>query len=196
MNLKDYVVKDIQQTLQYLPSAVYLALACIVIYVFLWLMHYLFHIRGVSKKDGRRRKIMSNIVHMLCCGAFAAYMYMLVMIVYYSREPGSRSGVIDMELWSTWGSTMQTHAYFIENIILFVPFGILFPMVFKKWIRWFTIPAGALISAGIEYTQLVTGRGYCQIDDLVTNTAGAVIGFLIFWIAYSLHLVWIKREEH
>lgn len=49
---------------------------------------------------------------------------------------------------------------------------------FKNWMRWFTIPVGALISAAIEYTQLVTGRGYCQLDDFVTNTAGAAIGFL------------------
>lgn len=132
---------------------------------------------------------------MLCCGAFAAYIYMLVMIVYYSREPGSRSGVIDMELWSTWGTSMQTHAFFIENIILFVPFGILFPIVFKKWLRWVTIPAGALISAGIEYTQLMTGRGYCQLDDLVTNTAGAVIGFVIFLIGYIGKMIWEKSKK-
>ncbi len=90
---------------------------------------------------------------------------------------------------------MQTHAFFIENIILFVPFGILFPIVFKKWLRWVTIPAGALISAGIEYTQLVTGRGYCQLDDLVTNTAGAVIGFVIFLIGYIGKMIWEKSKK-
>lgn len=67
---------------------------------------------------------------------------------------------------------------FYRNIVLFIPFGLLFPLVFKNWMRWFTIPVGALISAAIEYTQLVTGRGYCQLDDFVTNTAGAAIGFL------------------
>ena len=27
--------------------------------------------------------------------------------------------------------TLQMHAYFIENIVLFIPFGLLFPLVFK-----------------------------------------------------------------
>lgn len=84
---------------------------------------------------------------MLSCGLLVTYMYMLIMIVYYSREQGSRIGAVDLTLWSTWGYTLQTHAYFIENIILFIPFGILFPMVFRNWLRWLTIPAGVFISA-------------------------------------------------
>ena len=35
----------------------------------------------------------------------------------------------------------------------------------------------------VEVLQLVTGRGYFQIDDLMTNTLGALIGFLIFALA-------------
>ena len=169
MSLKDYIIRDIQEKFKYLPSAVYLALICIAMYIFVCLLRYLFTMREVSQADERRKKIVGKI-----CGTFVAYMYTLIMIVYYSREPGSRTGVADMVLWSTWGMTLQMHAYFIENIVLFIPFGLLFPLVFKNWMRWFTIPVGAFISAAIEYTQLVTGRGYCQLDDFVTNTAGAL----------------------
>ena len=52
--------------------------------------------------DERRKKIVGKIWHMLFCGTVVAYMYTLIMIVYYSREPGSRTGVADMVLWSTW----------------------------------------------------------------------------------------------
>ena len=44
----------------------------------------------------------------------------------------------------------------------------------------------------IEYTQLVTGRGYCQLDDFVTNTAGAAIGFFIYLMLYAGWLIWKK----
>lgn len=185
MSLKDYIIRDIQEKFKYLPSAVYLALICIAMYIFVCLLRYLFTMREVSQADERRKKIVGKIWHMLFCGTFVAYMYTLIMIVYYSREPGSRTGIADMVLWSTWGMTLQMHAYFIENIVLFIPFGFLFPLVFKNWMRWFTIPVGAFISAAIEYTQLVTGRGYCQLDDFVTNTAGAAIGFFIYLILYA-----------
>lgn len=192
LSLKDYIIRDIQEKFKYLPSAVYLALICIAMYIFVCLLRYLFTMREVSQADERRKKIVGKIWHMLFCGTFVAYMYTLIMIVYYSREPGSRTGVADMVLWSNWGMTLQMHAYFIENIVLFIPFGLLFPLVFKNWMRWFTIPVGALISAAIEYTQLVTGRGYCQLDDFVTNTAGAAIGFFIYLILYAGWLVWKK----
>lgn len=87
--------------------------------------------REVSQADERRKKIVGKIWHMLFCGTFVAYMYTLIMIVYYSREPGSRTGVADMVLWSNWGMTLQMHAYFIENIVLFIPFGLIFPLVLK-----------------------------------------------------------------
>ena len=118
MSLKDYIIRDIQEKFKYLPSAVYLALICIAMYIFVCLLRYLFTMREVSQADERRKKIVGKIWHMLFCGTFVAYMYTLIMIVYYSREPGSRTGVADMVLWSTWGMTLQMHAYFIENIVL------------------------------------------------------------------------------
>lgn len=192
MNLKDYVIRDIQDKFQYLPVAVYFALVCIGTYICVWLIYYLFNIHKMSRRDNRRKKIIYRIWHMIFCGVMVAYMYMLLMIVYYSRESGSRSGMPDMVLWNTWGSTLQMHAYFIENIILFIPFGLLFPLVFRKWLRWLTVPVGFIVSVGIEYTQLVTGRGYCQIDDVVTNTVGAAIGFFVFLIGYIGWLIWKK----
>ena len=59
--------------------------------------------RGITGRMRERKKIVGKIWHMLFCGTFVAYMYTLIMIVYYSREPGSRTGVADMVLWSTWG---------------------------------------------------------------------------------------------
>lgn len=91
MSLKDYIIRDIQEKFKYLPSAVYLALICIAMYIFVCLLRYLFTMREVSQADERRKKIVGKIWHMLFCGTFVAYMYTLIMIVYYSREPGSRT---------------------------------------------------------------------------------------------------------
>ena len=139
------------------------------------------------------KKIVGKIWHMLFCGTFVAYMYTLIMIVYYSREPGSRTGVADMVLWSTWGhDTSDARLFYRKYSICLYHLGFYFHWFLKNWMRWFTIPVGALISAAIEYTQLVTGRGYCQLDDFVTNTAGAAIGFFIYLILYAGWLVWKK----
>ena len=41
--------------------------------------------------------------------------------------------------------------------------------------------------------QLITQRGYCQLDDVVTNTAGTLIGWVI-WKGFS-KIVTINRTN-
>lgn len=98
--------------------------------------------------------------------------------LFFSREPGSRKQ-IELNLFGTWGETSVAHAYFIENIIMFIPFGVLVPMVFKQMRKMrICVLVGFLFSCGIEISQLITQRGFCQLDDVVTNTVGTLIGWM------------------
>ena len=128
---------------------------------------------------------LKNAGHFLGSNLFVIYLWMLVMIVFFCREPGSRVGT-DLRFMGTWGTTMQDHAWVIENIFLFLPFGFLFPVWLPEKKTAWTIPVGFLCSVAIEYCQLRTGRGFCQLDDVIMNTLGAVIGFLCWKIVHSL----------
>lgn len=66
---------------------------------------------------------------------------------------------------------------YIQNILLFVPFGFLFPI--KDKIKN-CILCALVLSIAIEITQFVTVMGWCEIDDVISNTLGAIIGFFIF----------------
>lgn len=117
------------------------------------------------------------------CAIYAGF---LLQLAYFSREPGSRNGISPI-LFETWGSTAISHAYFIENILLFLPFGILFPMGFaalRKGI--FCILAGMFSSICLELMQLFSHRGFCQLDDVVTNTLGTAIGWGIYRVIAGL----------
>jgi glycopeptide antibiotics resistance protein len=124
---------------------------------------------------------------------FLSVVYVTVLLIqaFLSREPGSRIEV-DLKLFSTWGDSMMDHAYFIENIIMFLPFGFLFPIGFR-FLRKVgnCIIAGFFCSVCLELMQLVTGRGYCQLDDVVTNTLGTAIG----WVLYRIGVVCISRSS-
>ena len=52
---------------------------------------------------------------------------------------------------------------------------------------------GFLLSCGIEISQLITQRGYCQLDDVVTNTAGTLIGWTI-WKGFG-KIITIKKTN-
>ena len=45
---------------------------------------------------------------------------------------------------------------------------------------------GFLCSCGIELSQLITQRGYCQLDDVVTNTVGMLVGWGIWKMLSSV----------
>ena len=64
----------------------------------------------------------------------------------------------------------------ILNTLLFVPAGFLFPLTVKKN----AILYGFLCSVSIEVLQLVTGRGFFEVDDLIHNTFGVVIGYCLY----------------
>lgn len=73
------------------------------------------------------------------------------------------------------------------NIIMFIPFGLLAPMVFERMRKVrFCVFIGFLCSCGIELSQLITQRGYCQLDDVVTNTVGMLVGWGIWKMLSSV----------
>lgn len=100
--------------------------------------------------------------------------------------------------------TPQEHAFVIENILLFVPFGVLFPLAVAgskngdgravDRLSKCTVLFGFLCSVCIEKVQLITERGYCQLDDVVMNTLGSLAGYIIFLIIKKMKNI-KKMEE-
>lgn len=126
---------------------------------------------------------------------FLCVVYSTVVLIqaFFSREPGSRTG-IDLTFFSTWGITMTEHAYFVENIMMFIPYGILFPIAFPVMRKGFLcVFSGFLCSVCLELMQFVTKRGYCQVDDILTNTLGAAVGILCYKV---LILLYVKFSSH
>ena len=68
------------------------------------------------------------------------------------------------------------------NILLFVPLGIFLPIMYKSINRLSKIAAlGFVLSLTVELIQMF-GQGATDINDLITNTAGACLGFGIYKI--------------
>ena len=90
-----------------------------------------------------------------------------------------------LEAWNNF--SVKNWANVLLNVALFVPFGVLFPLIWKKCRKWYvTIPTGFGASLAIELVQLGISRGICDVDDLFANTLGAVIGFFCIMGILSL----------
>lgn len=157
-----YLWKDMLDAVQYLPFGLVVGLQFAIIL-------YIYYAIRRKRPDGVGVRVL-----------YITYVAIVLCITLFSRESGSREG-FDLELFSTWGINDRNNAYVIENILLFVPYGFISAWAFK-WVSRL-IPSvifGACSSILIECVQYATKRGYFQIDDILTNLLGSVIGYFIF----------------
>lgn len=67
------------------------------------------------------------------------------------------------------------------NILAFIPFGFFRPVIGRRkhsFIR--TSVQGCLFSCIVEFTQLITNVGSFDVDDIILNTLGVILGYIIF----------------
>ena len=79
-------------------------------------------------------------------------------------------------------AVLRTVVYNIGgNIAMFVPLGFFLRTLVEKYRRfWRCMATVAAIMSAVELCQLLTLRGFCEVDDLILNLLGAAIGW---WIA-------------
>lgn len=71
----------------------------------------------------------------------------------------------------------------VGNILAFVPFGFCLPLLEKKQDNFFKIFIGtAFFSFAIESVQLYYKVGSFDVDDIILNTLGGIIGFAAYRI--------------
>lgn len=80
-----------------------------------------------------------------------------------------------------WGSAFGL----VMNVVMFVPFGVALPMLWKEKGNFLpTAAAGFTLSLLIEISQLFNRRA-TDIDDLIMNTLGTVIGYLFYKLIFK-----------
>ena len=72
----------------------------------------------------------------------------------------------------------------IMNVVVFVPVGILLGLVNGSWLKvkssWLiAIILGMSISVSIEVMQYLFHRGFAETDDVMHNTLGCILGYLL-----------------
>ncbi len=77
----------------------------------------------------------------------------------------------------------------ILNVGMFIPLGILLPLSFNPMRKWrYVCPITLAVTLSIETLQYFIGRS-ADIDDVITNFIGGMIGYLIFIL---LNRKWLK----
>ncbi len=75
------------------------------------------------------------------------------------------------------------------NVAGFMPFGFILPIVSRRGRRWYnTFLLGFFLSLCIETTQLVFKVGSFDVDDLLLNTIGGILGFASYKVVQRVRI--------
>ena len=82
---------------------------------------------------------------------------------------------------------------FLGNVGWFFPFGFLLPIVFQNVRSGCPVVGlGLLLSLTIEMIQYFTRRGVAELDDVILNTLGTALGYLVYRVVKG---VWQHRTS-
>lgn len=122
---------------------------------------------------------MRNKKRWIRAGLFVCYCFFIIWYTILSRTP-KEEHIADLRLlWSyrdliAGKSTASKDVLQnLQNIVFFIPFGF-----FSPWKKWMWVLIGALVfSLCVEVSQYIGGFGLAELDDVICNTLGALIGY-------------------
>ena len=140
----------------------------------------------------------TNFIHMIWVFIFLYYVYLVLETTGIGTiwEIGLYPGMKLQEEINLIPFRDGISLSMILNVVMFMPLGFLLPLLWKEYqslVR--TAIIGFCFSCGIEFCQLFNRR-VSDVDDLLMNTLGAILGWLI-WIVSSriTHLKYGRRNQ-
>lgn len=137
-------------------------------------------------------RLLGKLLFLLYLG-FA--IYFLIFSDWYGRSGDTGAYLYNLEpfkeirrFWyyrhqlGWWSMSMNI----LGNVFIFLPFGIFLPMASKKRQFGITVLAGFFFSLCVEGFQLLTRVGSFDVDDLILNTTGCILGYVVFGIISAI----------
>lgn len=132
---------------------------------------------------------------------FLVYMVCLVYFLFFAEEYGRVSSMAysyniepfrEIRRFWAYREILGFRAVFLNlagNVIGFIPFGALLPIMAKGARKaWRITLLGLEVSALVEVSQLIFRVGCFDVDDMILNTLGSLLGYAVFWAVSRCYL--------
>ena len=147
--------------------------------------------RKRRREEARFPRGQAAAILLLLC-----YLGGLASVTFMNRmESGMGIGIQLRPFLAFWEArnafTLQVWLNPLLNVAMFLPLGVLLPLSVKRFQQWYWMLAvGAGISLVIEGLQHILSRGQADVDDLICNTLGAMLGYCLV-----MHFLSLKRKR-
>ena len=147
-------------------------------------------------KDSTKRKIKFLSVLL-----FILYVLLLVYFLFFSEEYGRVTAeervyrynlvpFVEIRRFCIYRKQLGMFALITNlfgNVIGFIPYGFILPVIAHKCRNGlFIVASGFSLSLLVETVQLIAKVGCFDVDDLILNTLGAAIGYMLFAVCNYL----------
>lgn len=83
----------------------------------------------------------------------------------------------------------------LGNVLAFTPFGFLLPLLNKAYRKFYLITfISILFSFAIELSQLLLKVGVFDVDDILMNSLGGVLGYLVFMVSHAFYKKYERKR--
>lgn len=145
----------------------------------------------MKAKNRKRVRMLGKILFILYIGFL---LYFLIFSDWYGRTGGMNEYhynlVLFKEIKRFWIYREQlgwvSFANLFGNVLIFMPFGFFMPMASRYRSFFLTLFYSFGLSLLVETFQLFTKVGSFDVDDLLLNTIGGVIGYIFFVICNTI----------
>lgn len=145
--------------------------------------------RGISIKKNKERnfkgEILLNIFFFYLLTVFYITIFKMGRITLNFEFSSFFNLVPIIETIKMFGNSSLSLVLYniLGNILLFIPLGFLVPVLFPKFNKWYKVLLiGMSLSAFIEFIQYFTTNNFTDIDDLIFNTLGSILGYTLLKI--------------
>ena len=162
----EYITKYMVEYDSGVPISVVIGIFLLVCAIIIVLFHY--SINGI--------KLLKNISWSIL-GGYLSFIFCTTILF---RDKTEEIHYVLDPFWSYYVLDNRLLAEIILNVLLFIPIGFLVCCGLRKKGLLKIMGISCCISLAIEILQLVTRRGVFNIDDVIHNTIGGIIGYGIY----------------
>ena len=114
-----------------------------------------------------------------------SYMFLVFASTVLSRTEAEAASFVLKPFRFFWRYNMDLFYQVMANVMMFIPIGCLSARNMRRPVLF-----GFLFSCLIEGLQLLFRIGLCEVDDIISNTVGVIIGFAMYrvihkWVLYA-----------
>ncbi len=160
--------------------------------------------------SGGKEPVLKKLIKNVLALAFIGYMLLLLYFLFFSEEYGRTTRYTEYQYNFTLFRELSRYIKYREvvgvdyflinvvgNVVMFMPFGFFVLSLSKKKRKGFFVffsvtVSGFLFSLSVETIQLLTKVGCFDVDDLLLNTIGVVLGY---WMYRFCRAIWQKGHE-